>query len=112
MKTLILAAAFVAGSTGAIAQPVSSADPSEQVRYSDLDLLSAPGKAALQSRIRAAAGRVCDLSGTERTEAFSANSRCYRSAVEGGLREMDEVIASTVSGSALAASAIVVSGGR
>jgi UrcA family protein len=110
MKTLILAAAFVAGSTGAIAQPVSSADPSEQVRYSDLNLLSAPGKAALQSRIRAAAGRVCDFGGTQRSEAFSASSRCYRSAVEGGLHQMNEVIASSVSGSTLAASAIVVVG--
>jgi UrcA family protein len=107
---MILAAALAIGSSGAIAQPVSPAEPSEQVRYSDLNLLSAPGKAALQRRIRAAAGRVCDFGGTMKVEEFSASGRCYRTAVKDGLRQMDQVIASNLSGSALAASALVVSG--
>lgn len=108
MKSMIIGAALLIGSTNAFAHPIIvEAAPSERVTYADLNLASAAGKAMLQGRIRAAAGRVCDLGGTPTLEEFGTESRCYRTAVDSGFRQMDIVVARIQSGAPLAAALVV-----
>ena len=105
---LILATIFA---TGALAQPREVQPPaqSERVAYTDLDLGSRGGQAALRHRIEVAAGRVCDTGGMLSMEDFVVTAQCYRLAYEDGNRQVDRVIAANRTGAALAASAIVVS---
>lgn len=110
MKEMFLAALLM-GSTGAIAGPVNhdGAPRTEQVNFADLDLGSATARATLQSRISAAADRVCDLGGTPDLEDFDASARCFRHAMAEGRRQMNEIVAARMGGATLAASVLTVS---
>jgi UrcA family protein len=103
----ILGLAFAATAT---AQPPQTRSPvrSEQVVYADLNFAQPTAQSTLQERIRAAAGRVCELGGMQALEDFSTSSRCYRSAVADGYRQLNQLIASNRPSSAVAVSAIVI----
>lgn len=90
--------------SGAFAQPVRT----ENITYADLNLGRSDAQSTLQSRIRAAAARVCDVGGMQALEDFSTSSHCYRRAVRDGYRQMNQVIAANRVGSAMAAAAIVI----
>jgi UrcA family protein len=112
MKNIVIGLSLLIGSTGAIAQPAASPEPapSERIYFADLNLGTAPGQAALQRRIRAAAGRVCDFGGMQELEVFSASYRCYRTAVVDGLHQMNQVLAANPGAATLAASTLIISG--
>jgi UrcA family protein len=79
ISTIIAAAAVVLFTTAAGAEPVTT---HVQVRYSDLDLASASGKAELATRISVAANQACGIDASQRDLAlFSEASRCRSQAV-------------------------------
>ena len=94
--------------TGAIAQPREPESPvrTEQVSYSDLDLAGGTAQAVLQSRIRAAADRVCQSG--EVMDEFADWSKCYRSAVKDGVRQMRQVLANNRPTAGVAAAALMI----
>lgn len=110
MKTLMItiASAFAISATPGAAQDFASA-PSERVSYSDLDLGSTAGKSALEQRIQAAAFRVCET-GTEKQSLQEnlASRVCYKTSVEGGIHQMDQLIAARQSGASTAAAILIV----
>ena len=110
MKTamIMIASAFALSAASAGAQDLSSA-PAQHVGYSDLDLGSTAGRAALQQRIRGAAARVCTTeSGKQNLQENLASRVCYRSSVADGFHQMDRVLASRQSGAAMAAAITIV----
>lgn len=112
-KIMMKSGLFVLGlafATTAEAQPRESQPPvlSETVFYSDLEVGSVAGQATLRDRIRAAAGRVCELGGMATMEEFQEATACYRLSYHDGLRQMDQVIAAASTGSVIAASALVI----
>jgi UrcA family protein len=66
--------------------------PTERVSVADLDLLGNAGKATLQARVRAAAGRVCGSRGSTLADNTRA-SRCIRIATAGALAQVDRTVA-------------------
>lgn len=112
MKTfIIIATAFALSAAPAAALDFDSA-PAQHVSYSDLDLGSSAGKAALQQRIQAAATRVCNTeTGKQSLQDNLAGRVCYRTSVADGFHQMDRLIAARQSGAVLA-SAITVIGIR
>jgi UrcA family protein len=91
---MIIAAAALASATGASANTagvyLDVADKAH-VRYSDLDLQSALGRAQLRDRIRHAADLVCTfVSGF--TAYDDTRSDCMRVAIASGNSQMDAVV--------------------
>ncbi|PZN96460.1 MAG: hypothetical protein DCF31_03300 [Alphaproteobacteria bacterium] len=78
----------------AAAGPVEAAEvtaASRAVSYSDLDLAHAPGRAALEMRIKSAARTVCD-SGLDNVSARAAETRCVRDAINSAKRNVAAVV--------------------
>jgi UrcA family protein len=109
MKTvMIIATAVSLFATPAVAQDFGST-PSEKISYGDLDLASAGGKATLEQRIRAAAGRVCRSGSNEQTLQDNLAGRvCFKTSVADGLHQMDQLIAARNSGATMAAAVTIV----
>ncbi|MBC7520788.1 MAG: UrcA family protein [Sandarakinorhabdus sp.] len=79
ISTIIAAAAVVLFTTAAGAEPVKT---QVEVRYSDLNLASPDGKAALAKRIEIAANTACGVGANQRDLALiSQASRCHAEAV-------------------------------
>lgn len=106
-------AAFLAGPAGAQPPVVVIADepplPRERVSFADLDLDTAAGQKRLVWRIKGAASRVCDDAGKTGFEVLVYRS-CFKTAVKGGLRQMEQVLSARDSGSKLATAALTVRG--
>lgn len=94
-RTAILAAvAACLFETTATAAPMKKPVTVEEVNYTDFDLDSKAGRAALERRIRVTAARVCakyDM-GSAATDRSVARP-CYRDAVASGREQMRQVIA-------------------
>ena len=75
-------AVFASACLLAAAGPANAAEApvARVVSYSDLDLTRAPGRTALEFRIRAAARNVC-ATGLDDVRGRSAESRCVRDAI-------------------------------
>ena len=80
-----LAAALLAGTA-------SAQTSTRTVSYADLDLASAAGAKALQTRVRSAAKSVCDVSAARDLASVAASNRCFDSAVEKAQTEMQQAI--------------------
>lgn len=105
--TLIAAAAF--GASGVAAQPVVvTAAPSRVVSYADLNISSQAGQTRLLNRIRAAAGDLCLEDNREEVKLAAARRTCFKTAYNGGLRQMEMAIAGRPN-SALATATLVIS---
>lgn len=104
---MIRTGTFIVGlslAAAALAQPVRT----EQISYADLNLGRSDAQSTLEARIRAAAGRVCEIGGMQALEDFSISSHCFRSAVKDGYRQMNQLIAANRVGGTMAAAAIVI----
>jgi UrcA family protein len=108
-RVLFILVLASAGATTAKPSQPQSAVRSEQVTYADLNLGKSGAEATLQDRIRAAAGRVCELGAMQSLEDFSASSHCFKRAVADGYGQMNKLIAAKNTGATVAASAIVIS---
>jgi UrcA family protein len=84
MKTLLAIAALATAMTGAAAhaQPSNPDVKTAVVRYDDLNLATARGRAVLDARIAQAAVNVCDATGSTRDLASHfAQQACVKSAI-------------------------------
>jgi UrcA family protein len=94
MKLNIIIAASVALTSAANAAPteiVVQKGPTARVSYSDLDVHSLAGRAALAGRIRFAAEGLCLETNVEALPVKIARSRCYRTAVADGMAQMNQI---------------------
>ena len=112
-KVMIKSGLFILGlgfAATAMAQPRETQPQlrSEAVTYADLKVGSAAGQAILRERIKAAAGRVCELGGMATMEEFHEATACYRNSYRDGLNQMDKLVAAVSTGSFVAASALVI----
>lgn len=115
MRKIVLAASsFVLAASSAIAQPpvVVTGEPApiRVVSYDDLNLDSKAGQTKLVNRIRGAASDLCFESGREDVEFTMARRSCYRTALSGGLDQMNRAIAARASGATLAAATLTIRG--
>jgi UrcA family protein len=101
---------FTASAFAAHSESRREGPRTEHVGYGDLDLTSQAGAAKLERRVREAAGRVCDIGGMQTLEDFRVESLCYSTAVSDGLRKANDLVATTKSGSILAATALTIRG--
>ena len=113
LKTFaLISTVLLAG--GALAQsPVvvtREAAPFKVVSYSDLNLSSGAGQSQLVHRIRAAASDLCFEGNKEEVKFAMARRACYSTALNGGLKQMNDAIAARTSGTALGAATLVISG--
>ena len=74
-----------------------------QVRYNDLDLSTARGRAKLDERVRFAASDVCDGKNVTNTKAPFTYLNCYTVALHDAKQQLNQRLAST-QGSTVAAS--------
>jgi UrcA family protein len=115
MKSGLMAicAASILGGT-AVAQPpiivTMEPVPTERVSYADLNLASASGQARLEARIRSAAEHVCFLTNDRSLDKYMPERRCFTTAYNGGVSQMNSLVAAQGSNPSLAAAAITVSG--
>jgi UrcA family protein len=65
----------------------------QQVRYNDLDLSSADGRATLNRRVRFAASDVCDGKNVSNTRSPIAYLDCYTDAVRGAKEQLNQRLA-------------------
>lgn len=84
---LVAAAAPAAPASAETASVVRT----EQVRYGDLDLASADGRATLDHRIRAASRRVC-ASDAVTLASRSAVNRCVDNAIGGARAQLSDTV--------------------
>ncbi|MCP3729845.1 UrcA family protein [Sphingomonas sp. MG17] len=75
-------AAFVAGTLLAPVPAQAGGERSANVRYSDLNLASATGKAMLERRVASAADRVCGVANEQMPRLIAAARRCAATARE------------------------------
>jgi UrcA family protein len=106
---LIVALAFSTPTLAAAAAPEAPL-AKQSITFSDLDLSSSAGQKSLRHRIEVAAANVCDLGGMGQLEDFVEFGACYRTAYQGGVRQMQQLVAARAAGSAIAVSALVISG--
>jgi UrcA family protein len=98
MKLMMIAAGAIAlaGAASATAPTeivVNGAVPTASVRYSDLNLQSDTGRAALSNRIKSAAGQICLDRNIEPVGPTLMRRDCYRAAVASGVGQMDQLLA-------------------
>lgn len=101
------------GSASAAQPPlVVTGDPilSRVVSYGDLNLASKAGEDRLANRIRAAARDICFEDNVEQVKFTAARHDCYKTAVSGGFRQMNELIVAKSNGATIVAAALVVRG--
>lgn len=79
-RSTILIAALVA-SAPCLAKPADTDVKREVVKYGDLNLASDAGQATLDTRIRAAAHRVCQDPGNTAMERFQRERKCRSIAI-------------------------------
>jgi UrcA family protein len=91
VRYLLLAAAVLAASPSLAASDQS--DVTGRVRFSDLDLASANGKAALRKRIEDAASRVCGDSTIVTAQMDVAAFVCRQDAIRKAQSQVDTVLA-------------------
>jgi UrcA family protein len=82
------------------------------VRYGDLDLRSATGVAALNSRVYRAATRLCMQGGLQPVWMIAADRACRDDAIEGAQPQIAAAIASHASGNRLAAGTLSIRAAR
>jgi UrcA family protein len=89
MRTFFLLALLIGGGAGepAWASPDSS-DPIATIRYNDLDLGSASGKAALDARIKRAVRNVCSVPGPKTIENNQRVTACMDQAWKNAARQI------------------------
>ncbi|QJU56886.1 UrcA family protein [Sphingomonas sp. AP4-R1] len=84
--------------TTVIVQPEAAAQTritmQQQVRYGDLDLSTAEGRATLNQRVRFAASDVCDGKNVDNTRSPIAYLDCYTDAVRGAKQQLNQRLAS------------------
>jgi UrcA family protein len=94
MRTIAAIAVAAAFPGVALAQPEQAVQLSESISYSDLDLSTAQGRAALESRLAGAVRRVCPMPlNGDWVERLDARS-CRRQAAEDVVKHRDAVLAS------------------
>ncbi len=76
MLSNLARAAVVAAALAAAAPAIAEGAKSVKVSYADLNLSSAPGKAALERRIARAADRVCRVGHEQGLQLKAAAKRC------------------------------------
>lgn len=82
-STFSIAALVLIATPAAAKPPVGRADgPTAQVRYDDLNLGTASGRRALDSRIRDAANRLCEDPDVRDLGRMMLGDACFRRAVE------------------------------
>lgn len=105
--------AFGLGAGVASAQPpvtvYGSTAPSARVSYADIDLASAHGIATLKNRVRGAASDICLEPVREDLAMSTARTMCYRTAINDGFSQIDQLVADKLAGKASLASAILIS---
>jgi UrcA family protein len=77
--------------------PATTVTMQEQVRFGDLDLSTAKGRATLNDRIRFAASNVCDGKNVANTKSQFAYLDCYSIAMRDANRQLDQRLAATQS---------------
>jgi UrcA family protein len=87
--TVVFASACLLAAAGPAA--ASEAPRASVVSYSDLDLAHAPGRNALEFRIKAAARNVC-ASGLDDVRGRTAEARCVRDAVNSAKRNVAAIV--------------------
>jgi UrcA family protein len=94
---LIGGAAFA--ETNTVTSPASATQVTmqRQVRYGDLDLSTAKGRATLNDRVRFAASNVCDGKNVSNTKSQFAYLDCYSIAMRDATRQLDQRLASAQS---------------
>lgn len=93
MKTLILAAAFVAASLAAVPAPAQSGGPSIAVEVADLDLATADGRAALDLRLLHAARTACGTPSPADLRGLANRDRCVTETIAAAAPRRDALIA-------------------
>lgn len=113
-KTVVLLGSLLFASGSALAQPpvvvTGDALPFQVVSYADLNIGSKAGQDRLVHRIRSAAEDLCLNSSKEQVKFEAARHRCYSTAVNNGITQMNSAIAEKANGSTLAAATLVISG--
>ena len=94
LRRTILIATFstaLAWSVAAVCSASDSADaPQEAVKYGDLNVSNPQGAAVLYSRIRAAAGRVCERHDDRDLAAMPLRNSCVRKAIADAVAKVDQ----------------------
>jgi len=107
------AAALLAGMASAQPPVVVIADesplPRERVSFADLNLDTAAGQKRLVWRIRGASNRVCSDVGKMGIETLMYRN-CFRTALQDGLQQMQQVVAVRHNPTALASAALIIRG--
>src|SRR5437899_1049526 len=90
-RVLFAASAAMAASSASASTPAVYVDaaPQARVRYADLNLQTAAGRAHLVRRIHSAAGSLCMSGSVESLEYLAGQVECYRVAVTGGVAQMN-----------------------
>jgi UrcA family protein len=104
MKALLIIAAAVM-SSGVAARPpalVAQSPATERVSFADLDLTSNAGVRRLQSRVEAAAHRLCDEEGVQPLSVQLESKSCFNTARTNGLKQVARVADSRRTGAAFA----------
>jgi UrcA family protein len=109
MKTLLIIAAALSSSAAA-AQPVVDADSPaiERVGFADLDLSSDAGVRMLQTRVDAAAQRLCDEDGVQPLAQKLAQKKCFNTAHANGFKQIERIAYSRRAGTVIAAATAAV----
>jgi len=112
-KTVVLLGSLLFTFSSALAQPpvviTGDALPFQVVSYADLNINSEAGKDRLVDRIRSAAEDLCLDSSKEQVKFEAARHRCYSTALNNGITQMNSAIAEKANGSTLATATLVIS---
>lgn len=82
------------GTSAAAAQPIQVEGnlPTAEVRFGDLNIGRAEGRAALDARVRGAARQICRPGITGELRERMERNACYNVALSGARREVDQIL--------------------
>ena len=120
LRTIIASGAAIVASSVLImstakADPVivtASPAPIAIVSSAGLDLNSPVGLARLRTRVKAAAAELCLANDVEPLDTRLARTKCYRTAVADGYRQLDDLTADKSAASMGAAAVLLTQAGR
>lgn len=94
-STLFIAALAAVATAGTVSFPAYAAEAGKisEVRFSDLNLASADGAAALKARIERAAKKVCTVAGDNRLDGQAKAKACQKVAVAKAMPQVELALA-------------------